>query len=574
MGSLLYFTYGVFSSYTELWKTDGTDESTVVVREIGPSTQGSYPSQLTPWGDLLYFSATDHEHGYELWRTDGTEAGTQMVGEISQDQHMGPSALLVVGDYLLFAAPVEVNDSALWRTDGTEAGTVKIADIDLATETSVLLGGRMVMTARDGAHGIELWRSDGTPGGTELVMDINAVPRGSHPTPAAVMGSSLYFGVDDGEGSALWTSDGTEVGTRRVHERYAGDSAPVAAGDQVFFTSWEGETGMELFVSDGTSAGTHLVEDINPDPARGAQPSWLTAMGGLLYFSADDDVIHDARLGRELWVSDGTEDGTQIVLDLNPGNRGSNPSELILVDGSLFMAAHGPDGNELYRSDGTEAGTQQVIDLAPGSSSADPELLTAVGSRLAFVARDDTRRCVWVSDGTQAGTVRVYQGEAEEMAAAGEQLFFVVGESLYASAGQADDASALYTPPDWGSVALLAPLGDRMLFYSRGDSVDLWISDGSPEGTSMLKQIRADHSREQSRQHGVLGGVLYFAAADGALGEELWRTDGTPEGTYRLADLSPGPGSSSPAGFVVMGGTLYFSAHDLECGRELWGYRP
>ncbi|GAB3204486.1 hypothetical protein GCM10027293_38660 [Pontibacter aydingkolensis] len=65
-------------------------------------------------------------------------------------------------------------------------------------------------------------------------------------------------------------------------------------------------------------------------------------------------------------------------------------------------------------------------------------------------------------------------------------------------------------------------------------------------------------------------GLTYFDASDGVHGSELWRSDGTPEGTFLVKDIMPGNGSSQVKDFVEMGGMLYFSALDSEGRRNIW----
>jgi ELWxxDGT repeat protein len=149
-------------------------------------------------------------------------------------------------------------------------------------------------------------------------------------------------------------------------------------GGKLFFIASDGAHGSELWTSDGTAGGTQLVKDINPGKAD-ASATLLTSSGGKLYFSADDGTH-----GTELWVSDGTSDGTRMVKDLNPGAANSVPSFLTDVNGTLYFAADdGTVGDELWSSDGTAAGTTIVQDIYPYGGSF-PYFLTNVNGTLFF----------------------------------------------------------------------------------------------------------------------------------------------------------------------------------------------
>ena len=65
-----------------------------------------------------------------------------------------------------------------------------------------------------------------------------------------------------------------------------------------------------------SSGVPYLVKDMNPGPGDGA-PYDMTDVGGTAFFQA-----YRPDTGVELWASDGTEAGTRLVRDLNPGPDG------------------------------------------------------------------------------------------------------------------------------------------------------------------------------------------------------------------------------------------------------------
>ena len=106
-----------------------------------------------------------------------------------------------------------------------------------------------------------------------------------------------------------------------------------------------GTASVVWWTSDGTAAGTALVKDIRPGSAS-SDPRWFAAVGGTLFFAADDPVK-----GGELWKSDGTAGGTVLVKDIRPGSASSSPQKLTAVGTTLFFTADEGDECEVSYAD-------------------------------------------------------------------------------------------------------------------------------------------------------------------------------------------------------------------------------
>ena len=79
VGNTLFFTAKTIAAGTELWKSDGTESGTVMVKDILVGVDASSPLYLTNVGGTLYFTADNGTNGRELWKSEGTESGTVMV---------------------------------------------------------------------------------------------------------------------------------------------------------------------------------------------------------------------------------------------------------------------------------------------------------------------------------------------------------------------------------------------------------------------------------------------------------------------------------------------------------------
>lgn len=579
LGNIALFIANDGTHGRELWRTDGTTAGTRLVKDVFPGEEAGAFSALIRAGGLIFFTGQVPVHGYQLWKSDGSEAGTGFVG-------VNDAYPLVAFENRLFFTVDGVNQ--LFSTDGTANGTMTVYDFGPSPSTPYLSAlaplGDALLFVRSDANGSTLWRTDGTPSGTFVVDDFAS---GASSSPAFLTDAAgrLFFSVAEGVYPnyyrTLWTSDGTEAGTSAVATFMGFEPASLIAnsvaaiGGDFYFSANDGVHGVELWKSNGTSAGTVLVKDIaTPTPDLlgwfDSYPSGMTVMGSTLFFTAAD-----ADHGFELWRTDGTEAGTTMVKDTLPGFYGGmygDPPNLTRLGGLLFVTANdGVHGGELWRSDGTESGTFMVKDIHPGPDWSSLFRIVVAGGRLFFSAYDGIGNGIWTSDGTQEGTVKLASFDGPiggDLTAGGSLVYFTTfGQTeLWRSDGTETGTFGIQSI----AASNLTWAGDT-LFFTADDGVhgvELWATDGTEAGTRMVGDLRAGPSGSTPRSLTNIEGALVFSANDEAHGAELWVSDGTV--ARMLQNIAPGPSSSSPSGFVRSGDRVFFSANDGITGVELW----
>lgn len=601
-GDTLYFTADDGTNGVELWKSDGTGAGTELIADILTGGGSSAPRNLTQLGDVFLFNADDGINGRELWRSDGTNEGTFLVANINVDSSSTPELLTTVGTLVYFSA-ADSNGRELWKSDGTSEGTVLVRDIlpgsgNSFPEQLIAFGSQLLFTASHlvgfAGTGRELWKSDGTESGTTLVADIRAGSLSSNPSDLTVVGNAVYFSADDGSrGRELWISDGTEAGTEIISDIVPGSGSSgiaslIVYGEKIFFEATTEEHGSEFWTSDGTEAGTTLVKDINTSTLS-SSPSTFVGNNGVYFFTATTPA-----LGREIWRTEGTAATTQLLHDISPTVGSSNPSNLTFAGSTLFFSASNNIGfagvgTELWMSDGTEQGTRLVKDIYPGQSSSSPQHLAALGESLLFSAQEaNGGRELWRSDGTEQGTYLVKNirdgagsSSPQEITVIDGQAYFsaddgIHGRELWISNGTAEGTerlSDIATGSASSSPASITALASIVLFIASSEEHgrELWKTDGTPEGTTLVADLRAGSGSSNPADLIVKDGLAYFTADTVGMGRELWRTDGTETGTTLVADIRPGTGSSAPQQLIVVEDTLFFVAEgSSNLGRELW----
>jgi len=414
----------------ELWKVHGNGTPLGLVQHASLPTGVDATPLGVLGGNFLFqvftpVSSPLLSYQVSLWKSGfgGTAKIKSMrvvsFSELSSDPE---KVVFTLGKAYFISGKTTFTARQLWVTDGTAAGTQSVSPAALPTGSEVYdlaLLGQKLIAIFDHQHLDPvryLWSFNVQTQAEEVLLDTVVSSSGQSLSYLTVLGDQVLFRefakLDQiRDAYRLWTTDGTAAGTRYVSpdlspggdaswEVFEGAALPaVVTGGHAFFAAGNDTSGFELWKTDGTADGTGLVIDID-HPDGGSSPQQLRSLGGLLYFTADDGSH-----GRELWRTDGTDEGTFLLGDIHPGTAGSEPLHLVEMNGLVYFTATDPEhGRELWRSDGTPEGTFLVVDATPGTGSGVSGATLFFKDRLFFMKAGNGQTRLWSTDGTAEGT--------------------------------------------------------------------------------------------------------------------------------------------------------------------------
>ncbi|WP_083926323.1 T9SS type A sorting domain-containing protein [Neolewinella persica] len=365
-GQMIHFQGRVYFAGTDfaggqatigLWVTDGTAEGTELVfaSEAGSATFPLDPKDFFVLDTLLLFSGLTITHGTELWRTDGTAAGTRLIADVNPDgDGYAGGEPTVVDSILYFAGYTPDAGVEPWRTDGTPEGTWMIADMNPGPQNSgaaffTASGGFIYFSALAPGSGREVRRMRPERGSAiELIGEGGGSTDSSDPRYFVDADGTLFYVAQTEGADGLELMRYNHVGEPEVMgptDIFPQILKPFGNGRIVFKA--RNANGTELWISDGTSGGTHPITDLYAGPNDGVFPnvsaeSFHVYQDSLVYYAGADGTAADGEFVYELFVTDGTEAGTVLVSDQVPGTEGSNPGNFFTFRERVYFAATDP----------------------------------------------------------------------------------------------------------------------------------------------------------------------------------------------------------------------------------------
>lgn len=355
---------------------------------------------------------------------------------------------------------------------------------------------------------------------------------GAQPVVEAAVGDRVWFAADDPvHGRELWVSDGTAAGTHMVADiapgrAYSSPDDITPTTDGVFFTA-SSEGSRRVWYSDGTAAGTRSVAPLN------GSVDFMAAHGDRVFYGADSggkDQLHTT-------TAAGPDDHEVILLN---GTDEAAPKHGVVIGAHLFVAANRPTvGREIVRVH-TSTFSVAEADIEPGINWSHPYDLVRHGSLLALSA---------------------------ETAAHGRELWTV--NPLTMAATRQTDIQAGGAGSDVRWLTVVEVNGTSWLYFHADDGTgsDPWRWRATA-GDSKVYDV--DPVEDSNPYASVSDGEhVYFVATTAAEGREVYRTDGTPGGTSMITPTAPGTRSSTNGQLRVVGDRVVFGGHAEATGREL-----
>jgi len=388
----------------------------------------------------------------------------------------------------------------------------------------------------------------------------------------------------DGSLTSVMTKDiasGTNSGVYSSGKSGSRIDGAVLPDGRFIFSANNGTSGLEPWISDGTSSGTFQLKDLYSSTSKNgntdSSPYNFVAIGDKVVFVANVNKQADGTVsekGRELVISDGTEAGT-VFYDLTLGISSSYPQMIGLLGGYLYFAAQ----NAIYKTNGAEP--IKVIDWAYSGL----QILGYSDQKVYLTKIDETRGTeLWVADVTTnvVSLVKdILSGTGAALASHSYQVRLMVGNKFVFTAFKSANEVALFVTDGTEAktfeivtaniLQILALTNDLVVYRTTTGLYSFQIGTTAPSVVTLSDVALSQNFQKDKDQifYQTTAGNLYSSGGTTAttvkLGEKvlqykviaedaiyftqtntnttnlaLWYSDGTAAGTRFIEDLPAG----------------------------------
>lgn len=398
LNNKLYFSGLNAANGAELWVTDGTGPGTVLVSDIWGGPDSSKPSDFFVFNNKVFFTAYTSSLGRELYEYTGSGSPTSITDLNGGSANSFDDPLYFLLNNVMYFDAINSTGKAIYGLETT--GTItKI--LDLPTGYSLTgyehIGNTLFFSISNGSNGMSIYKTTGVSAAS-VVHNFTGTFSGLISTQMINWKDKIYFNaIESGFDNELWVTDGTT--TNMVADINPGSqgSNPILLNSVelkglLVFSASTTDSGSELWTTDGTTGGTSMLIDLNTSPGEGSNPFLMPVFksyeeyinsdfkntdffnrkanyNGYIFFSADNGSGTS-----QLYKTDGTPGGTQLVKTINATGDGVGSSYIYTSSGLVFEGNDGTGGNEPWISDGSNAGTTPIVNINSAGDS-DPQFM-------------------------------------------------------------------------------------------------------------------------------------------------------------------------------------------------------
>ncbi len=502
--NVLYFMGGTSANGGELWRTDGTNTGTYLVKDILPGPLGTNPTSIFKGTDgFIYFAGNvdlgGFSNGQRIYRTDGSEGSANLVfNSVFDHQGLYPRNLSQLSNLLIFDS-----NSRFLSYNLLTNSLQELVNFDSNGYFNFSLNG-FVYSLRSvpqppEQNRLELWKTDGTAAGTNMIKMLEEDIWG------------IYLRTWTGTESVFLE---LEVVKNYPHERT-----------------------IQYWVSDGTQEGTKRLSDLSANLKSGVRKGGLGILGNSF-------LLNDYFEGSGYEVVKFTDDVIGLLADATTSPFSSNPENFFISGNKVyFMASNNKDGRELWETDGSASGTSLKFDLTGYNTQ-----YTNGNS-----PQTETKDFATVTDGFFYFDVSRSLLK-KHVPTTGTDITLLTNFSTYPQGFFVTQNSY-----QWHE---LTPFKNGIIFSNSYYTVGFepWFSNGTPEGTYVLKDINpGGFSSYPSSFVSVNENLAYFRTDTP---NAIWKTDGTESGTVLLDYLPQNVLVHSSSKPFVRGNNIYYHAFD------------